>query len=292
MVKSVRNTKLIAGKKKPIKAAKLKLGIKKAKFSKKAAKPAKIAKKAAKVITRKAKTLAKKPVKSGISLKLKKSAKLKTLKMTKKSPKTLKNKKGTLKAKLLKIKVKAKSAKKTAAKPVTIAAPPAPPIKREMSKELQLTLTKAEARHWLIELGGENTLDVIKNLPATPSDEELAKKLKIKVSDVRASLNKLHNSGLVAYLRDKNSETGWYSYAWVLNEARIQKWVAECEAHKESFRPQEGMEFYFCKDCGLESAMKFEAAHENSFKCPTCSTALDFLDEAKFEQFRKIKDDR
>ncbi len=182
-----------------------------------------------------------------------------------------------------------KSAKKA---DIKIPTPPAPPVKREMSKELQATLSSAQARHWLIELGGENSLDVIRNLHAIPNDEDLAKKLKIKVSDVRASLNKLHNEGLVAYVRDKNNETGWYSYSWVLNEDRIRRWVGDKEAyHHSAYKPQEGVDIYFCKDCGVEqSAMKFELAFENSFKCPSCESALDLLDEAKFEQFRKAKE--
>ncbi len=197
--------------------------------------------------------------------------------------------------------LKAAAAKPKAAKPAKIAlkagkaitiapAAPAPLVKKEMSRELQDVIARANARHWLIELGGENTLEVIKNLPAVPSDEELAKKLKIKVSDVRASLNKLHNEGLVAYLRDKNSETGWYSYAWVLNEDRIKKWVGDKHSSHDAYRPQEGVEFYFCKDCGPESAIKFEVAHESSFKCPSCNSPLEFLDEEKFEQMKKLRE--
>ncbi len=163
-------------------------------------------------------------------------------------------------------------------------------VRKELSRELQEILSHARVRHWLIELGGENTLEVIRSLPANPSDEELAKKLKIKISDVRASLNRLHNSGLVAYLRDKNSETGWYSYAWVLNEGRITKWVKERHESREALRPQGGVDFYFCKDCGLESTVRFEAAVEQLFKCASCSSSLDYLDEEKFERFRKIRE--
>lgn len=191
-----------------------------------------------------------------------------------------------------KIKVKAKTANKKPDKnlKITLKEAPAPQAKKEMSRELQETLAKADVRHWLINLGGENALEVIKNLNEVPNDDELAKKLKIKVSDVRASLNKMHNEGLVSYMRDKNSETGWYSYTWALNEKKIQKWVAEKNSsYCEAYMPKEGIVLYFCKDCGLESTVKFEVASEYSFKCPTCSSALDFLDEDKFERFKKPK---
>lgn len=167
---------------------------------------------------------------------------------------------------------------------------PAPVIVRKLSPELLAVLSMAQARQWLVELGGENTLEVIRNLPAVPNDEELSKKLKIKVSDVRASLNKLHNEGLVTYIRDKNSETGWYSYAWLLNDEKIRRWVDAKMQSTDMYKPQEGVEFYFCKDCGLDSAVKFEVAAEHSFKCPSCSSPLDFLDEQKLEKFKKPKE--
>lgn len=164
-----------------------------------------------------------------------------------------------------------------------------PQKKKMISSDLKLTLIKPEARHWLIELGGENTLDVIMNLPTIPNDEELAKKLKIKVSEVRTALNKLHNSGLVTYIRNKNNETGWYSYTWTLNEEKITKQIKEHEMHNELYAPQEGVVFYFCKDCGLKSAVKFEIAAECLFKCQICNSSLDFLDREKIEHFKKLK---
>jgi transcription initiation factor TFIIE subunit alpha len=188
----------------------------------------------------------------------------------------------------MKPKSKAKNSKKQLKSKITVPQPPPPPVKRELSKEIIEILGRAQARQWLIDLGGENTLEVIRSLPAIPSDEELAKKLKVKVSDVRASLNKLHNEGLVAYIRDKNSETGWYSYSWEINESRIKRWMSDKEAASEALRPREGVDLYFCKDCGPDSTITFESASECLFKCPSCSCALDLMDEEKFEQFRKM----
>ncbi|MEW6528548.1 MAG: hypothetical protein AB1391_01520 [Candidatus Micrarchaeota archaeon] len=160
---------------------------------------------------------------------------------------------------------------------------------RKISSELKNMFLNSEVRHWIIELGGENTLEVIMNLNTTPNDEELSKKLKIKVSEIRAVLNKLHGFGLVDYLRNKNSETGWYSYMWLLNEKRIIEWIKEKEANKNLYRPREGSIFYFCKQCGLESTMDFETASECLFKCKICNSSLILLDDEMFEQFKKVK---
>lgn len=170
--------------------------------------------------------------------------------------------------------------------------PPEPPKRKTLSAEMHTILAQQPIRQWLVELGGENTLSIIKNLPEIPNDEAIAKKLKIRISDVRASLNKLHNSGLVVYMRDKNNETGWYSYSWELNEEKIKRWVDEKEASQKSLVSKDGVDMYFCKDCGLESVVRFELAMDYSFKCPNCSSSLDRLDEAKLEQIRKSREER
>jgi transcription factor E len=193
-----------------------------------------------------------------------------------------------------KIPQKKVAAQKKAPKAVLVAA--AAPRKPEMprrppsvpiSPELQAILAKSEARQWLIELGGENAIDVMRELPEVPHDEALAKKLKIKISDVRASLNKMHSEGLVAYVRDKNSETGWFSYAWVINEPRIRKWVEERYSSQVVFEPKEGKAFYFCKGCGIDSTLSFENATECNFKCAKCNCLLDHLDETKFAAMKR-----
>ena len=213
-------------------------------------------------------------------------------KLMPKSSKTLKMKLKTnakLKMKLKKSAGSKAKPRKAPAKTSVIEAKAVQPQKKALSRELQDVLAKAEARHWIIELGGENAIDVIRGLPLIPNDEELAKKLKIKVSDVRASLNKMHNEGLVTYVRDKNSETGWYSYAWVINEDRIKKWVCEHYSMQDSCAPKEGTAFYFCKNCGLESVLAFADASDCAFRCQSCNTSLDFLDDDKFSQLRKPK---
>lgn len=243
---------------------------------------------------KKPKSKSKKPK---INLKSKKpkisaSAKLssKNLKATKtrkfaKNVKNLKNAKSLKNAKKAKVVLNKKKASISVPK-VQV------PIKRELSKEVQELISKANVRHWLIEVGGENALEVLRALPMVSDDEGLAKKFKIKVSDVRTTLNKLHNEGMVAYVRNKNSETGWYSYTWMINEDRIKRWVEEKYTEQQSYAPQEGVVFYFCKNCGLESAVRFEVAAELTFKCQNCNSALDFLDKEKFEQFKNLNEEK
>lgn len=153
---------------------------------------------------------------------------------------------------------------------------------KEMAKIGSL-LSSAYARQLLIDLGGENALAIIRNFSGNQSDEDLSKKLKLKISDVRATLNRLHNEGLVRYIREKNSETGWYSYSWSLNSERISRWI-ENTTEKNSFFGNNGSEeeqFYFCRGCGADTVVDFVAATDLSFKCPECSKLLEFIDDDK-----------
>ncbi len=159
-------------------------------------------------------------------------------------------------------------------------------MEKKRFEQLSSLLTSAYARQLIIDLAGENSLEMVRHFRGGMSDEEISRDLKLKISDVRAALNRLHNEGIVFYCREKDNETGWYSYTWRLNQERLEKWVntkmLECRVKVG----QEGLDEYFCDSCGIASIIGFEVASERSFKCVQCSRNLDFLDEeAKEELF-------
>ena len=86
-------------------------------------------------------------------------------------------------------------------------------------------LASAAARQQLIEMGGENTITIIREFDKDMSDEELARKTSIKASDVRVVLNRLHNHGLFSYTRVRDKDSGWYSYIWKMSEGRLREVV-------------------------------------------------------------------
>ncbi|VVC02734.1 Transcription factor E [Candidatus Bilamarchaeum dharawalense] len=148
-------------------------------------------------------------------------------------------------------------------------------------------LSDAGVRQNLIEIGGENALAMVRSFYGNHSDEDLAKKLKIKISDVRATLNKLHNEGLVNYIREKDSETGWYSYSWSLNHDRIEKWAT---IQSSRIGLNESSDYYFCPSCGASSIINFESASGVDFRCERCNRLLEFIDEKKLnELYEKMK---
>lgn len=162
-----------------------------------------------------------------------------------------------------------------------------PEQKVELEK-LHLILSDSFVRQMLIEIGGENALVLVRNFYGNHSDEELSKRLELRISDVRATLNKLHNEGLVKYRRSKDSETGWYSYAWTLNRERIVEWIAQYSLKATDMNGTSGIDYYFCPSCGLSSIIEFEAAHDTEFKCNKCTKSLEFVEEKHFASINQL----
>lgn len=153
--------------------------------------------------------------------------------------------------------------------------------KENYSKAVRgVVLANAVARQSLIEMGGENTIDVIREFDKDMSDEELAKKTGIKSSDVRVVLNRLHSQGLFSYTRVRDKDSGWYSYIWKMSEGKLR------EFGEKFSRPQEqgGAEAvegdaYVCANCSPEKPVKFEDAAVLKFKCGNCGSDLEFVDK-------------
>ena len=153
-------------------------------------------------------------------------------------------------------------------------------------------LKDPQVRKILIDTAGENTIAVLKELTKSGEDEKIADKLSVRVSDVRAVLNKLHNEGLVTYERRRDENTGWYYYNWIVNVEKMEKWIKEKLSmnKKRYFELISGGEKYFCPKCGLETVFSFEESMDLSFRCPSCNSQLDLLDEEKAKKLLNVKE--
>ena len=220
-----------------------------------------------------------------------KKAKIPKLKIrAKANPKTKRKSRLMLLKKPKKAAKKKKPAKKTDSKkplpskkkkPLEKPAAPRPRLNR---KALAL-LSDAMTRNFLVEAAGENALGIIKSLSVELSDEDLSKKLKIKISDVRATLNKLHSIGVVQYNRYKDADTGWFSYFWSLNLEKMQGWVIEQLKKTELPADLGSSEYYFCSKCAPDTIYSFVDASDYGFRCPVCASQLEFIDEGIIRQF-------
>jgi transcription initiation factor TFIIE subunit alpha len=142
-------------------------------------------------------------------------------------------------------------------------------------------LTSAAARQRLIEIGGENTINIIRDFDKDMSDEELARSTNIKASDVRVVLNRLHSYGLFSYTRVRDRDSGWYSYIWRMSEGKLKEFSdgKEREVGERSF-DLDG-DKYRCMRCSPGEYVEFESAMDAQFRCCKCGSELEFLERKR-----------
>jgi transcription initiation factor TFIIE subunit alpha len=109
-------------------------------------------------------------------------------------------------------------------------------------------------------------------------DEEIAKKLKVKVTEVRAVLNKMHYQRIAIYQKSKNQKTGWYNYTWEIKKNKLAEILIEQQNEKikeikNKMSIEQDYNYFHCKDC--DEKMAFENAIEYNFICMKCGGTLD-----------------
>lgn len=145
-------------------------------------------------------------------------------------------------------------------------------------------LADADMRRWLIRSVGEHSIHVIQEFDAQMSDEEIAQKTGVRASDVRVVLNKLHSFGLAAYMRNRDRNSGWYSYVWRLNTERAQEMYARIKRESGAEgavvveETKAGGEYYGCQSCGPAKRFDFDRAAELLFRCDGCGQSLHYLE--------------
>ena len=252
-----------------------------------------VTKSKSKKITKKVKS---KSSKTKIKIKTKKSTKTRAKKVIKKQTKSRIKKKATTKTKSKnKTKPDKETASKTSKKMIKKAVKKANiKIKRtagnskvqklkkqkdednteiiERLKTIRASFSTLYARQLLVSVCGENAFAVLSSLSKSSTDEELAKRLKLKISDVRSTLNHLHNVNIINYKRTKDTETGWYTYRWYVRLDKMKEWINE--HMKAAMEMGEDGKTFYCPKCGIEATYTFEEATENNFACPICNKML------------------
>lgn len=127
------------------------------------------------------------------------------------------------------------------------------------------------------------------------TDEELAKKMKLKVTEVRTILNRLHYRGVACYRKSKNRKTGWYSYTWGIKSQRIADLLLEETQEKmEKLETKQTIQSnYGLFSCNSEcETVPFEVAAEYNFRCPECSSPMEVIDNNKMlrETEKRLKE--
>lgn len=129
-------------------------------------------------------------------------------------------------------------------------------------------------------IGGIDAINLVKiceKKKKMATDEEISKKMKKKVTEVRAILNKLHFRGIACYQKSRNQKTGWYNYTWEIKKDRIAELINEQQVeHLEKLTQKKNLEadysFFDCDKCNHREV--FEIAAEYNFLCPTCGGSM------------------
>lgn len=142
-------------------------------------------------------------------------------------------------------------------------------------------------QNYLGSLAGEHTAKLVricgrKRKPIT--DEEIEKKLPIKITEIRTILNRLHYWGIATYQKSRNPNTGWYSYSWEIKPDRISELIAEGQADEiakieAKIEYERNYAFFSCK--GGCNNVPFEIAAEYEFKCPDCGKTMEAVNNEK-----------
>ena len=132
---------------------------------------------------------------------------------------------------------------------------------------------------------GDAAFNVVKTLDKVDkgmTDEQITKKTKTDVNEVRAVLNKLHYLGIITYSKKKAKESNWYHYTWFLKKDRIKELLAErykeeLEQLEKKLKYEQSYTFFKCSN-GCDK-LPFELACEYDFKCPECGNAMSSVEE-------------
>lgn len=126
---------------------------------------------------------------------------------------------------------------------------------------------------------GEESIKIIRAATEEMTDDALAVKCKLKVSEIRTVLNKMHSMRLAEYTRIRDKDTGWYSYIWKINLSGVYG-VLDSSMKNEISQLNNRMEenttvlSYICSKCSKSNVIDFEIASKLAFRCPNCSRKL------------------
>lgn len=159
-------------------------------------------------------------------------------------------------------------------------------------------LKRERIRKYIERLGGEygpRVLEIMDNAGGSVTDEYVAEFLGVKVTVVRTVFNRFHFWGLVDYKKERDPDTGWYTFRWYVRPGRIRDTIMKEveEDEKEIIKKMDELNSYMFFECpkGHERVV-FEVAAELNFTCPVCGAVLKPIDtEKEMEELRKELND-
>jgi transcription initiation factor TFIIE subunit alpha len=123
-------------------------------------------------------------------------------------------------------------------------------------------------------------------------DEDLAEELDLDPKIVRRTLFILYENDLASYRRDRDEESGWYTYLWSFEYDNIpDKLNDEMKKLRDALDERIGYErrneFYICDIDGIR--FEFEEAMDLSFNCPECGSPLEPMENDDLVEAMEVR---
>jgi len=156
----------------------------------------------------------------------------------------------------------------------------------------EMLLDKTTKQH-LVQIAGPLALEIIKlyDTDKVYSPEEIAAKLKVKITMIRSTLNSLHYRGIACYKKVRN-ESNMFEFYWEIKFKKIIEIIIENETEnlkriEEEISYQQGRDYFYCPKKCVD--VPFEVAAAYNFRCPNCNKPLEIKDSKKFAESLKRK---
>ena len=123
-------------------------------------------------------------------------------------------------------------------------------------------------------------------------DEDLAEELDLDPKIVRRTLFILYENDLASYRRDRDEESGWYTYLWSFEYGNIPGKLNDemkklRDALDERIEYERQNEFYICDIDGIR--FEFEEAMDLSFNCPECGSPLEPMENDELVEAMEVR---
>ncbi len=137
-------------------------------------------------------------------------------------------------------------------------------------------------RAYLCKLVGEEGLQIVESMPDEEiTDEHVSEITGISLNTVRRTLYLLYEHRLASYRRERDPESGWLTYLWILSPENLGRALGS-EVKKllgkldDRLSYEKDNIFYACvKGC---ARFVFDESSENNFICPFCGSELEYME--------------
>ncbi len=130
-------------------------------------------------------------------------------------------------------------------------------------------------------VAGEGGARVMKLLLSKPGivDEEISRRLRMDIREVRKILHKLNGIGILHYELTRDRETEHRIFKWYIQQEQATGFIISnmnkiLDRLKQKLETEENNQFYWCGTLG-HPRLLFDQAMEKLFRCPVCGKPLE-----------------